>query len=361
MKSLQFVRNLNPQSSLFLRGLSTSAYSNQGETVDGKKSRIEELREQLMKDDKSKINNVVKKGTKKTLPKPDWLKAKVPTGENYSRLHKTVRDLKLATVCEEARCPNIGECWGGGADGTATATIMIMGDTCTRGCSFCSVKTSRAPLAVDPMEPENVSEAVTAWGLDYIVITSVDRDDMPDQGANHFTRTVQLLRERAPKLLIECLTPDFRGDQEHISMVANSGLNVFAHNIETVERLQRRVRDYRAGYKQSLDVLKRAKASKPGLITKTSIMLGLGETDSEVRQTLVDLRAADVDVVTLGQYLRPTRRHMSVQDYVTPQKFQEWQDEAKEMGFKYVASGPLVRSSYRAGELFLKGMLKNTV
>jgi len=329
-----------------LRRLSTA--------MSPKGSRLEALRKELSEDQGKK-----RRGSKKTLPKPSWLHASAPSGDNYNRLHKTVRSLKLATVCEEARCPNIGECWGGGEDGTATATIMIMGDTCTRGCSFCSVKTSRAPAPLDPDEPKHVSEAVTAWGVDYVVLTSVDRDDVEDQGASHFTKTVQMLHEAAPDLLIECLTPDFRGNEELISMVANSGLNVFAHNIETVERLQRRVRDYRAGYWQSIEVLKTAKKAKPGLITKTSIMLGLGEKDEEVDQTLVDLREAGVDVVTLGQYLRPTRRHISIQRYVEPEMFSHWQDRATELGFKYVASGPLVRSSYRAGELFLKGMLKN--
>lgn len=297
-------------------------------------------------------------GSKKTLPKPAWLRAERPQGENYERLRDTVRSLKLATVCEEARCPNIGECWGG-AKGTATATIMIMGDTCTRGCSFCSVKTSRNPAPLDPDEPENVSKAISDWGLDYVVLTSVDRDELADQGANHFAKTVRLLKARSPHILIECLTPDFRGDKGLVGIVATSGLDVFAHNIETVERLQRRVRDYRANYRQSLSVLEHAKVAKSSLVTKTSIMLGLGEEAADVRQTLEDLRSAGVDVVTFGQYLRPTRRHMSVNRFVTPEEFNEWQTEAQGLGFKFVASGPLVRSSYRAGELFLKGMLEN--
>jgi lipoic acid synthetase len=327
------------------------------------------------------VKVVFSKGSKKSLPKPAWLKAQPPSGENYTRLRDTVRSLKLATVCEEARCPNIGECWGG-AKGTATATIMIMGDTCTRGCSFCAVKTSRAPAPLDPMEPENVSKAIMDWGLDYVVLTSVDRDEIIDQGAGHFAKTVQLLKQRAPHILVECLTPDFQGHKDLIQIVANSGLDVFAHNIETVERLQRRVRDYRAGYHQSLQVLKIAKEARqdpssvrpvplPGhidlmpsasitpLVTKTSIMLGLGEEESDIRATLKDLRdVANVDVVTFGQYLRPTKRHMSVQRYVTPEEFAFWHKEAQDMGFKYVASGPLVRSSYRAGELYLKGMLE---
>lgn len=260
-------------------------------------------------------------------------------------------------MCEEARCPNIGECWGG-KSGIATATIMIMGDTCTRGCSFCSVKTSRKPADLDPDEPENVSKAIVSWGLDYVVLTSVDRDELPDQGSAHFARTVSLLKQKNPKILVECLTPDFRGVKDFIKDVALSGLDVYAHNVETVERLQRRVRDYRAGYSQSLSVLETAKSVKPSLVTKTSLMLGLGESEAEILQTLKDLRKIDVDVVTFGQYLRPTKRHMSVQKYVTPEEFSNWQKVAEELGFKYVASGPLVRSSYRAGELFLKGMLE---
>lgn len=322
-------------------------------------TRLEILRARLAEEDKA--NGTLKsKGSKKNLPKPAWLKAEVPQGNNYERLKDTVRSLKLATVCEEAKCPNIGECWGGGKEGTATATIMIMGDTCTRGCSFCSVKTSRNPKPLDPMEPENVATAITSWGLDYVVLTSVDRDELPDQGAGHFAQTVQAIKSKNAKLLVECLTPDFRGEKSLIAQVAVSGLNVFAHNIETVERLQRRVRDHRASYRQSIEVLKTAKATVPSLVTKTSIMLGLGETDEEIERTLEDLRAADVDVVTLGQYLRPTLRHMSVQRYVTPAEFSNWQKVAEVMGFKYVASGPLVRSSYRAGELYLKGMLSAT-
>ena len=251
----------------------------------------------------SSLPSVVAKGSKKTLPKPSWLKAEAPRGESYERLRKQARDLKLATVCEEARCPNIGECWAGG-EGKATATIMIMGDTCTRGCAFCSVKTSRCPKPLDPNEPVNVATAVSSWGLGYIVLTSVDRDELPDQGANHFAETVRQIKKRSPKLLVECLTPDFRGEESLIKEVALSGLNVFAHNVETVKRLQRRVRDYRAGYDQSINVLKLAKKHNPKLITKTSLMLGLGEDDEEIRQTLKDLRANDVDVVTFGQYLR---------------------------------------------------------
>jgi lipoic acid synthetase len=294
----------------------------------------------------------------KILPKPRWLKAAPADSENYQALRKTVRELGLATVCEEARCPNIGECWGGGEDNTATATIMIMGDTCTRGCRFCSVKTSRAPPPLDPEEPVKVATAIAKWGLDYVVLTSVDRDDLPDQGSEHFRQVVQRLKEKKPDLLVEALTPDFQGNESMIKAVATSGLDVYAHNIETVEALTSRVRDRRANYHQSMGVLRYVKTLNTGCLTKTSIMLGLGEADEDVRQTLRDLRDADVDVVTFGQYLQPTKKHLAVKEYVTPEKFEAWKKEGEDMGFKYVASGPLVRSSYKAGEFFLKNLVQ---
>jgi lipoic acid synthetase len=293
-------------------------------------------------------------------PKPTWLRIDAPTGDraaNLARLSSSVKSLNLATVCEEAKCPNIGECWGG-KGGTATATIMLMGDTCTRGCHFCNVKTARAPPPLDPAEPARVAEAIVAWGLDYVVLTSVDRDDLPDQGSGHLSETVRRLKAARPSLLVEVLTPDFRGDGPTIDAVALSGLDVFAHNVETVERLQARVRDHRAGYAQSLGVLTRAKAAAPGLITKTSVMLGLGETADDIRATIRDVRAAGIDVITFGQYLRPTPRHLPVDRYVTPEEFDGWRGEAEAAGFLYVASGPLVRSSYKAGEYFLEHTLK---
>ncbi|KAI9502366.1 hypothetical protein GGI25_004759 [Coemansia spiralis] len=289
---------------------------------------------------------------------PRWLKTDIPTGGSVARIRKTLRDLKLHTVCEEARCPNMGECWGGGKHGTATATIMIMGDTCTRGCRFCSVKTSKTPAALDPHEPENVARALAAWGLDYIVLTSVDRDDLPDFGSAHFAKTVQSIRAMAPQMMIECLTPDFLGRAALIEPVAHSGLDVYAHNIETVEALQRMVRDHRANYAQSMFVLEHVKATKPTVLTKSSIMLGVGETDAEVLQTMRDLRTAGVDIVTLGQYMRPTKRHMKVHEYVAPEKFKHWEAVGNELGFLYTASGPLVRSSYKAGEFFIKEILQ---
>lgn len=316
--------------------------------------------------DPNKTMNIIRRKAPprpaKILPKPSWLKAQPATSENYLSLRNTVRELGLATVCEEAKCPNIGECWGGGPDSTATATIMIMGDTCTRGCSFCAVKTSRKPGPLDPEEPEKVASAVIKWGLDYVVLTSVDRDDIEDQGSGHFRSVVQKLKEKSraagKELLVEALTPDFRGNMDLVGRVANSGLDVYAHNIETVERLTKRVRDRRAGYAQTLAVLEHAKKANPVVLTKTSIMLGLGETDEDIRQTLNDLRNVDVDVVTFGQYLQPSRRHLPVKEYVTPEKYDEWREEAEGMGFKYVASGPLVRSSYKAGEFFLKNLIK---
>ena len=300
--------------------------------------------------------------SKKALPKPPWLRVQSAKSPEYDKLHSTVRSLGLATVCEEARCPNIGECWGGrnedGTKGTATATVMIMGDTCTRGCSFCAVKTSRRPPPLDADEPEKVAKAVGEWGLDYVVLTSVDRDDVPDQGSGHFAATVRAIKAAKPGMLVEALTPDFRGDHSLVDAVATSGLDVYAHNVETVERLQRRMRDKRANYWQSLNVLRRAKEAVPGLVTKTSIMLGVGETDADITQTLADLRSVDVDVVTFGQYLQPSKRHMPVKKYVTPEEFDEWRVKAEEMGFLYVASGPLVRSSYKAGEFFIKNVVE---
>ena len=291
------------------------------------------------------------------LTKPPWLRQRAPAGDKYAQISADVRGLGLATVCEEAMCPNLGECWNGD---TGTATIMIMGDTCTRGCRFCAVNTSQTPAPLDPMEPANTAEAVAKWGVGYIVLTSVDRDDVPDGGAAHFAETVKTLKALKPDILAECLTPDFRGDGDAVAHLANSGLDVFAHNIETVERLQSRVRDPRAGYEQSLEVLRRAKAAgPPGLVTKTSIMLGLGESDEEIASAMRDCKAAGVDIFTLGQYLRPTANHLEVKAYVTPEKFAYWKTFGEDVvGFRYVASGPLVRSSYKAGEFFIETMLR---
>ncbi|ORX71020.1 Lipoyl synthase [Basidiobolus meristosporus CBS 931.73] len=289
---------------------------------------------------------------------PPWLKTEIPVGVNFAKIKRNLRDLKLHTVCEEARCPNVGDCWGGGEHQTATATIMLMGDECTRGCRFCSVKTNRKPKPLDSKEPENTAEAIKRWGLDYVVLTSVDRDDLPDGGAEHFASTIRKIKEKASHVLVECLTGDFQGNLEHVGIVANSGLDVYAHNLETVEGLTPYVRDRRAKYRQSLAVLEHAKKTVPSLFTKTSVMLGLGETDDEVLQTMKDLRNVDVDCLTLGQYMRPTKRHMKVTEYIPPEKFDHWAKIGEELGFKYVASGPLVRSSYKAGEFYITNILK---
>lgn len=299
------------------------------------------------------------KGKKKEITRlPSWLKTSIPDSTNFKRIRNDLRGLNLHTVCEEARCPNISECWGGGDKSAATATIMLMGDTCTRGCRFCSVKTSKAPPPLDPHEPENTAEALSRWGLGYVVLTSVDRDDLVDGGARHFAETIMKIKHKAPNILVEALTGDYAGDLDMVALVAKSGLDVYAHNVETVEVLTPQVRDRRANFQQSLRVLRAAKAAKPTLITKTSLMLGLGETEDQIADALRQLRAAEVDVVTFGQYMRPTKRHMAVHEYVRPDVFDMWKDRALEMGFLYCASGPLVRSSYKAGEAFIENVLK---
>ncbi|KDE09088.1 lipoyl synthase [Microbotryum lychnidis-dioicae p1A1 Lamole] len=286
---------------------------------------------------------------------PSYLKTQVPVSASYNKIKNDLRGLKLHTVCEEARCPNIGQCWGGDK-GDATATIMLMGDTCTRGCRFCAIKTAKLPPPLDVHEPENTAEAISRWGVGYIVMTSVDRDDIADGGASHFSETIRKTKAKAPHILIEALTGDFQGDKDAISLVARSGLDVYAHNMETTENRTPFVRDPRAKFRQSLEVLRVAKEAKPGLITKTSIMLGVGETDEDVLETLKELRKVDVDVVTFGQYMRPTKKHMKVSSYVTPEQFDHWGREAERLGFLYWASGPLVRSSFKANEL-LKSVL----
>jgi len=290
---------------------------------------------------------------RKRLPKPTWIKVRPPTGERYLQLKEMMKELKLATVCQEAQCPNMGECWSGG-----TATIMLMGEVCTRGCRFCNVKTGNPKGKLDLEEPQKVAYAVSQMTLEYIVLTSVDRDDLPDEGSGHFAQTVALLKELSPNLIVEVLAPDFKGNEEYIGKIVHAGPDVFAHNVETVERLTKRVRDPRATYRQSLRVLEFVKELDSTRVTKSSIMLGLGETDDEIQQTLRDLRNVGCDVVTFGQYLQPQKRHLPVEAFVTPEKFQEWQTVAEDLGFLYVASGPLVRSSYRAGEFFMKGMIE---
>ncbi|KAG8910542.1 hypothetical protein FRC01_006268 [Tulasnella sp. 417] len=295
---------------------------------------------------------------------PSYLKTTIPTGDSFSSIKKDLRGLGLHTVCEEARCPNIGDCWGGSKDASpeenkrkATATIMLMGDTCTRGCRFCSVKTSRTPPPLDPHEPENTAEAVSRWGLGYIVLTSVDRDDLVDGGAAHFASTIRKIKQKAPNILVEALTGDFQGSRAEVELVAKSGLDVYAHNIETVEALTPFVRDRRAKFRQSLKVLEWAKEAGVK-VTKTSIMLGVGETEEQLLDALKELRKSNVDVVTFGQYMRPTKKHMKVDRYVEPAEFEKWKQVAEHMGFLYVASGPLVRSSYKAGEFYIENILR---
>jgi len=284
--------------------------------------------------------------------KPDWLKVRLPHGEGYERVKSIVRTTQLATVCEEARCPNIAECWGGG-----TATVMLMGEVCTRACRFCHVKVG-APAPLDPREPENLARAVKEMDLEYIVVTSVNRDDRPDGGAGHFAAAITALRRESPKTRVEVLIPDFQGKQKDLLTIAEARPHVVAHNVETVERLTPTVRDRRAHYQQSLDVLAYLKGRPEKLYTKSSIMVGLGETDAELSQTFRDLRNAGVDVLTLGQYLQPSQYHLRVARFVSPAQFEEYKAEAESMGFLYVAAGPLVRSSYRAAEFFMKGLME---
>ncbi len=281
--------------------------------------------------------------------KPPWLRVGVPGGERYRRVSDTLGREKLHTVCQEAHCPNVAECWGGG-----TATVMLMGDTCTRGCRFCNVKTASHPPPLDPDEPRHLAEMVSGLRLDYIVVTSVDRDDLPDGGAGHFAEAIRHLRA-VPGLLVEVLTPDFRGDPEAVRTIGRAAPDVFANNLETVRRLTPVVRDPRAGYDQTLEVLARMKREFPRIVTKSSIMLGLGETPEELEQAMRDLRSAGVEILTLGQYLRPSAWHLPVMEFVTPERFETFKGLGERLGFRYVASGPLVRSSYRAAELFLRG------
>lgn len=285
--------------------------------------------------------------------KPDWLRVRPPSGESYSELKSLFRSLDLHTVCEEAHCPNVWECWGGG-----TATFMLMGDTCTRGCRFCAVKSGSPHGVLDLDEPRKVAMALAEMDLSYVVLTSVDRDDLADGGAAHFAQTVREIKGRRPDMLVEALIPDFQGNLDDVRTVVEAGVDVLDHNLETVERLQGTVRDRRANYAQSLKVLRGAKAMRPGLFTKSSLMLGLGETREEIRVAMQDLRQAGVDILTLGQYLRPSNWHLAVSEYVPPETFDALREIGESMGFAYVAAGPLVRSSYRAGEFFLEKVIR---
>jgi lipoic acid synthetase len=275
--------------------------------------------------------------------KPRWLRAPMPGGAAYEQVRQIVREHRLATVCEEAKCPNIGECWNAG-----TATLMLMGEVCTRACRFCAVDTGNPRGWLDPEEPANAARTVELMRLRYVVLTSVNRDDLPDGGAAHFAACVRAIKARSPATVVEALTPDFQGVTADVETVVDSGLEVFAQNVETVRRLTHPVRDPRAGYEQTLAVLAHAKRHRPDVLTKTGLMLGLGETDTEILEAMDDLRAAGVDLLTLGQYLRPTVYHLRVARYVTPEQFDRYREQALQRGFRECVAGPLVRSSYRA-------------
>jgi lipoic acid synthetase len=273
------------------------------------------------------------------IPKPKWLKVKLPTGENYRKVRSLVDEHKLHTICESGNCPNMGECWGEG-----TATFMILGNICTRSCGFCAVSTGK-PLEADPFEPARVANSVKLMGVKHAVITSVDRDDLADGGSEIWVKTVELVRSKSPGTTMETLIPDFAGNWENLQRIIDVAPDIVSHNLETVRRLTKQVR-IQAKYDRSLEVLFRLK--KGGMRTKSGVMLGLGETRDEVLETMEDLRSVQVDILTLGQYLQPTRKHLPVQDFVTPEQFKEYEEIGLKMGFRFVESGPLVRSSYHA-------------
>jgi lipoic acid synthetase len=281
--------------------------------------------------------------------KPPWLKARLPSGAGYERVRDIVDEHRLATVCQESMCPNIGECWDNG-----TATIMLMGAVCTRSCQFCAVDTGNPKGWLDPDEVENSARSVELMGLQYVVLTSVDRDDLPDGGAQHYADCIRAIKRRCPQTGVEALTPDFSGNESDVATVLDSGVDVFAQNLETVKRLTRVVRDPRAGYEQTLDVLRFARQHRSDVLTKTSLMLGLGETEDEILESLDDCANAGVDIVTFGQYLRPTPNHLPVDRFVSPEEFDSYRQQGLERGFLEVVSGPLVRSSYRADRVFQK-------
>ena len=289
-----------------------------------------------------------------TKPKPAWLAIRPPTGQ-FSVVKDIIKKHRLHTVCEEAHCPNMAECWSQG-----TATFMVLGSVCTRGCKFCAVTTGNPKGKLDAEEPSKLGECVREMNLNYVVITSVDRDDLPDQGAAHFAECVLEIKKQSPKTIVEVLTPDFRGEEECIETIAKAEPDVFGHNVETVERLQLKARDGRASYEQSLKVLEHVKKLYPGIYTKSGMMLGLGETESEVVETMQDLREIGVSIFTMGQYLRPSSWHLAVEEWVHPEKFGRLGKTGERLGFDYVAAGPFVRSSYRAGELFMESIIKKT-
>lgn len=288
-------------------------------------------------------------------PKPEWIKVRLPGGPVYNKISRLLQERNLHTVCEEAKCPNIAECWSGG-----TATLMLMGDTCTRGCRFCAVTSGLPKLKPDEMEPQKSAETVKLMQLEYVVLTSVNRDDLADGGAAHFAKTITAIRKENPEVLIEVLIPDFQGHEHSLDLILEAKPDVIAHNIETVRRLTPHVRDARATYEQSLEVLAYVKRQNPSQWTKSSIMLGLTETDDELVQAFSDLRLSNVNFLTLGQYLQPTQKHLLVKEFISPEKFKELEVVALGHGFDYVASGPLVRSSYKAGEFFISSLLRSS-
>jgi lipoic acid synthetase len=283
------------------------------------------------------------------LAKPDWLRIRARGGATYERVKGIVHEHRLATVCEEAKCPNMSECWSAG-----TATIMLMGDVCTRACRFCAVNTGNPRGWLDPEEPDNTARSVQLMGLKYVVLTSVNRDDLPDGGAGHYAECVRTVKAANPETAVEALTPDFLGKLDDVETVVDSGIEVFAQNVETVRRLTHPVRDPRAGYQQTLDVLAHAKQHRPEVLTKTSLMLGLGETDDEILEAMDDLRRANVDILTFGQYLQPTANHYPIDRYVSPEEFETYREWGLEKGFMEVVSGVFVRSSYRAEQVLQK-------
>jgi lipoic acid synthetase len=296
---------------------------------------------------KNGIKARIEPGAGERRRKPPWLKVRVPSGATYQSVRDIVRTHRLATVCEESMCPNIGECWSNG-----TATLMLMGAVCTRACRFCAVDTGNPRGWLDPEEPANAARSVELMRLKYVVLTSVDRDDLADGGAAHYAASVRAIKAACPGTAVEALTPDFGGNLAAVETVLEAGVDVFAQNLETVRRLTSTVRDRRAGYEQTLRVLAHAKRFWPGILTKTSLMLGLGERDDEIRQTLDDLHANEVDIVTFGQYLQPTAHHLPVERYVTPGEFEQYRQWGLERKFLEVVAGPLVRSSYRADRVF---------
>lgn len=296
---------------------------------------------------KDGVKNTSKLADAEPLKKPEWLRIRLSSRPEYEKTREIVSTHRLSTVCQESKCPNISECWSHG-----TATIMLLGSVCTRACKFCSVDTGNPKGWLDPEEPANAAQSVKLMNLNYIVLTSVDRDDLADLGAGQYAAAIREIKALCPQTKVEALTPDFQGREDCIELLLESGVDVFAQNVETVERLTHPVRDPRAGYWQTINVLNYAKHYRPDIITKTSLMLGLGETADELVQTMHDLRNAHVDVLTLGQYMQPTRHHLPVQRYVTPAEFKRFREIGLELGFLEVASGPLVRSSYRADRIF---------